>query len=161
MVISYVYHQMRARRNTGGTVEGTPVSRLYSCGMGRRHDSRRPASKKGDPFAVGARCRGGNYAGNPITVLKAYQQLVGEELVETRRRTRQVRQFRRARSVPQGRKAEVSYRSMPHRRNLRVASCRRSFWLPPKEVAVRVGVRCRQAKRRRSPHLSIQLQILH
>ena len=64
---------------------------------------------EGDPLPS-VRNVAAEYRVNPLTVLKAYQQLVDEELVETQARPRHVRQSRRARSVAQGRTPEVSRR---------------------------------------------------
>ena len=63
--------------------------------------------KEGDPLPS-VRTVAAEYRVNPLTVLKGYQQLVDEGLVETRARSRHVHQYGRARHVTAGRAAEVS-----------------------------------------------------
>ena len=65
--------------------------------------------KEGDPLPS-VRNVAAEYRVNPLTVLKGYQQLVDEQLVETRRGLRHVHQSRRARSAAAGRAPEVSRR---------------------------------------------------
>ena len=67
--------------------------------------------KEGDPLPS-VRTVAAEYRVNPLTVLKGYQQLVDEELVETRRGLRHVHQRRRARAAAAGRAAEVSRRAV-------------------------------------------------
>ena len=59
------------------------------------------ALKEGDPLPS-VRTVAAEYRVNPLTVLKAYQELADEELVESPPRTGHVRQDRRARSSAQG-----------------------------------------------------------
>ena len=63
--------------------------------------------KEGDPLPS-VRNVAAEYRVNPLTVLKGYQQLVDEGLVETKTRPRHVRQCWRAQSAAAGRTAEVS-----------------------------------------------------
>ena len=67
--------------------------------------------KEGDPLPS-VRNVAAEYRVNPLTVLKGYQQLVDEGLVESRARPRHVHQCRRAQSVAEGRTAEVPRRRM-------------------------------------------------
>ena len=67
--------------------------------------------KEGDPLPS-VRNVAAEYRVNPLTVLKGYQQLVDEGLVETRRGLRHVHQCRRTQFVAAGRTAEVSWRRM-------------------------------------------------
>ena len=63
--------------------------------------------KEGDPLPS-VRNVAAEYRVNPLTVLKGYQQLVDEQLVETQARPRHVHQCRRAQSAAAGRTPEVS-----------------------------------------------------
>ena len=63
--------------------------------------------KEGDPLPS-VRNVAAEYRVNPLTVLKGYQQLVDEGLVETQARPRHVHQCRRTQSAAAGRAAEVS-----------------------------------------------------
>ena len=62
--------------------------------------------KEGDPLPS-VRNVAAEYRVNPLTVLKGYQQLVDEQLVEKQARPRHVHQRRRARSAAAGRAPEV------------------------------------------------------
>jgi len=65
-------------------MSGTTVSHLPPASRPcRRHDTRRRSQRRSIP-AVRAQCRG-ECRFNPLTVLKAYQQLVDEQFVETKR----------------------------------------------------------------------------
>ena len=64
---------------------GTTVSQFTaSCATGVVHMILDGALKEGDPLPS-VRNVAAEYRVNPLTVLKAYQQLVDEELVETKR----------------------------------------------------------------------------
>ena len=63
--------------------------------------------KEGDPLPS-VRNVAAEFRVNPLTVLKGYQQLVDEELVESRARPRHVRQNRRAQTAAAGRTREIS-----------------------------------------------------
>ena len=67
--------------------------------------------KEGDPLPS-VRNVAAEYRVNPLTVLKGYQQLVDEGLVETQARPRHVHQCGRTQLVAAGRAAEVSGRRM-------------------------------------------------
>src|SRR3954467_10994318 len=62
--------------------DSQPISRLVRGGGG--HMSRDGALNEGDPLPS-VRNVAADYRVNPLTVLKGYQQLVDEELVESRR----------------------------------------------------------------------------
>ena len=62
---------------------------------------------EGDPLPS-VRSVAAEYRVNPLTVLKGYQQLVDEGLVESRTRAWHVRQQRRARLAAERRKAKIS-----------------------------------------------------
>ena len=71
--------------NTGWIVNGTTVSRFTaSFATGSSHMILDGVLKEGDPLPS-VRNVAAEYRVNPLTVLKAYQQLVDEQLVETRR----------------------------------------------------------------------------
>ena len=67
--------------------------------------------KEGDPLPS-VRNVAAEYRVNPLTVLKGYQQLVDEELVETKRGLGMFVKAGRARSAAAGRTPEVSRRRM-------------------------------------------------
>ena len=67
--------------------------------------------KEGDPLPS-VRTVAAEYRVNPLTVLKGYQQLVDEGLVESAARPRHVRQRRRARAAAARRAAEVPRRGV-------------------------------------------------
>ena len=66
--------------------------------------------QEGDPLPS-VRKVAAEYRVNPLTVLKGYQQLVDEQLVETQARPRHVRQRRRARAAAARASASGSWRS--------------------------------------------------
>ena len=70
---------------------------------------------EGDPLPS-VRNVAAEYRVNPLTVLKAYQQLVGEELVETRRGLGMFVNAGARDLLLKARTAEVSYRSMARNR---------------------------------------------
>src|SRR3954463_4254310 len=62
---------------------------------------------EGDPLPS-VRTVAAEYRLNPITVLKAYQELADEQLVQTKRGPGHVHQCRRARSTAAGRTSDIS-----------------------------------------------------
>ena len=107
--------------------------------------------KEGDPLPS-VRNVAAEYRVNPLTVLKGYQQLVDEGLVETRRGLGMFINAGRTQSAAAGRTAEVSWRRMAqdprHHSAARPEGGRTAGWRYP---AVAVGGRTVKNRQIESP----------